>query len=103
MGRKNQAVARKNRRLDRRIPGQPRLSTPVSPRRPALEDLVIPQGKCHQSRKGKYIFTETEAQRALEQARLARREGQRTEERYYACPTGGCGGFHLTSRAEYKA
>lgn len=73
---------------------------------PPVESMVIPHGKCYfHNRRGKYVFvTEDEAKRALAQAQHARRRkgtGHK-ESRYYPCPPGGCGGFHLTSREEYQ-
>lgn len=77
----------------------------TAPPPPPLSELVIPKGKCYwRSRKGKMIFTQAEAQKALQQAQQAR---QRTgsayaERRAYPCPEGGCGGYHLTSRETYQ-
>lgn len=101
-------MPRKNHR--HRRPQAPRVVGP-KPRRglpppPPLEAMVVPEGKCYfRSRWGKLIFTtEEKALRALEQAKAhrARRGSGHVEERIYPCPTGGCGGFHLTSRTEWK-
>ena len=65
----------------------------------------MPKGKCYfRSRYGKLIFTEAEAGKALRQAQANReRHGSgHREERTYACPEGGCGGWHLTSRKTYE-
>lgn len=49
------------------------------------------------------IFTEADANKALAQAQAdrARRGSQHVEKRAYACPPGGCGGYHLTSRETF--
>ena len=84
--------------------------TEGKPRRPRartvpLEQMVIPRGRCFfRSRYGKLIFSEAEVEKALKQAqrmRAARASGY-VESRYYECPEGGCGGFHLTSRETYN-
>lgn len=72
-----------------------------------LEALVIPRGRCFRnSRKGKLRFSQSDAPKALEQARIKRtRSGSAyMEERFYECKIadGGCGDYHLTSRAEYE-
>lgn len=76
--------------------------------RVSVEDLIMPDGHCtsfqHPSRKPKASFaTEEKAKKALRQAQLQRQRQGSTymEKRYYACPAGGCGGYHLTSREEY--
>jgi hypothetical protein len=102
MGRKNAANRRPQarRRVDGSAGGRRAGWTPPPP----VEQLIVPKGRCYfRSRKGKLIFTETEAARALRQAQQARASrGQTyTESRSYACPDGGCGGWHLTSRQTY--
>lgn len=71
-----------------------------------VEKMVLPEGKCFfQSRRGKAIFrTKEKAARALRQAQAQRRFSGtgHVEKRYYRCPEGGCGGYHLTSREEYE-
>lgn len=71
-----------------------------------VEKMVLPEGKCFfQSRRGKAIFrTEGRAAQALRQAQAQRRFSGtgHVEKRYYRCPEGGCGGYHLTSREEYE-
>lgn len=74
---------------------------------PDITQMVVPKGRCHfrtRNPKGKLIFTEAEAERALKQAQAsrARRGSAYAEERTYACPEGGCGGWHLTSRSTYQ-
>lgn len=108
MGRKNKNVRRSNDkgRLARRERGQrPAKGSPGAPR-VSVEELVIPDGRCFfQSRKGKAIFaTRDKAQIALDQARVnrARQGTMHIEKRFYQCPDGGCGGYHLTSRDEYE-
>jgi hypothetical protein len=107
MGRRNKNVRRSNDkgRLARRERGQRPAKGDHSAGRVSLENLVIPDGRCYfQSRKGKSIFrTKEKAQTALDQAQLnrARQGTMHVEKRFYACPEGGCGGFHLTSRDEY--
>lgn len=76
----------------------PKLRTPI-------EEMVVPVGKCYfRSRYGKLRFTEAEVDKALRQAqlnRMAKGDTRHIEERYYPCPEGGCGDFHLTSRTSY--
>lgn len=72
-----------------------------------ISKMVLPTGRCFfRSRRGKLIFrTEADAQSALRQAkdkRVHQPANGHVECRYYACPDGGCGGFHLTSREEYE-
>lgn len=71
-----------------------------------VEKMVTPDGKCYrQSRSGKDIFlTEDKARRALKQVQAQRRRSGtgHVEKRYYPCPEGGCGGYHLTSRESYE-
>jgi hypothetical protein len=101
MGRKNHRGGRPQAR--RRFDGSAGRARVADP---PVETLVVPKGKCYfRSRSGKLIFaTETEAQKALRQAQHKRRLQGTThkEERYYPCPEGGCGGFHLTSRTQYQ-
>jgi len=71
-----------------------------------LEQMVIPKGRCYfRSRKGKLRFTEAEVGKALEQARRSREARglppDTAAKRYYPCPEGGCGDYHLTSRTEW--
>lgn len=108
MPRKNHS---RGRRQHRRVPvGQslPRALREAAgplPTQP-IEKMVLPTGRCHfRSRYGKLIFkTEKLAQAALEQAKTKRKyqANGHVESRYYACPPGGCGGFHLTSRDNYE-
>lgn len=86
--------------------GQELLDVRSQPRIP-VEDLVMPDGQCgfQSKRRPKARFaTEEKAAKALLQAQQQRaRVGSgHVEKRYYACPEGGCGGFHLTSRTEYE-
>lgn len=96
MARKNSSAHRKNRVNDRREYGTARVQ------RVALADLVIHDGQCsfqRGPRRPKARFaSKGAASKALSQA-LTRGSG---EKRYYACPEGGCGGYHLTSREEYN-
>lgn len=104
MGRKNVTRGRRpqaKRRPDGTRGGRIAGWTPP----PAIEALIIPRGKCFfRSRKGKMIFTQEEAARALRQAQQGRRStgSAYAEKRAYACPAGGCGGWHLTSRENYQ-
>ena len=70
------------------------------------ENLVVPDGQCSfKSRRPKARFaTEEKAAQALKQAQKKREAvgSGNVEKRYYACPEGGCGGYHLTSREEYR-
>lgn len=92
-------------RKDRRIKGEPR--APKAPRyaRVEVEDIVMPDGRCDfgVKRPKARFSTEAKAAKALEQAKRQRaRNGTgHAEKRYYACPEGGCGGYHLTSREAY--
>lgn len=101
MGRKNHRGGRPQAR--RRFDGSAAKPRAVLP---PVETLVVPKGKCYfRSRNGKLIFaTEIDAQKALRQARHKRRlQGTaHQEERFYPCPEGGCGGYHLTSRTHYQ-
>jgi len=69
-----------------------------------IEEMVVPVGKCYfRSRHGKLRFTAGEVDKALAQAKRNREVNGNaySEERYYECPPGGCGDFHLTSRTTY--
>lgn len=92
---------RRNRRAAR--PQARRQQRSGMPAAPPLEALVIPRGRC--PRNGKLRFSEEDAPKALEQARIKRiRTGSaHMEERFYECELtkGGCGDFHLTSRTSY--
>lgn len=108
MGRKNSNVRRKNvkGRLDRRERGLPPIKPMTQQPRVSVEDLVLPDGQCRfqTKRKPKARFATAEkAQRALIQAQQqrARTGSPHVEKRYYKCPEGGCGGYHLTSREAY--
>lgn len=108
MGRSNKAARRRNSkgRLDRRQKGAPRMPKRKLVERVAPEELVLPDGQCtfRNPRKPKARFaTEEKAAKALRQAQQQRaRSGSAyVEKRYYACPEGGCGGYHLTSRESY--
>lgn len=104
MGRKNNRTGRTpqaKRRADGSRGGRIAGWTPPPP----VETLVVPKGRCFfRSRKGKMIFTEVEADRALRQAQQGRssRGSGYQEKRAYPCPEGGCGGWHLTSRETYQ-
>lgn len=108
MARKNNNVRRSNTkgRLPRRQRGErpAKISVPT-PRNP-VEDMIIPDGQCTfmNPRKPKARFaTPEKAAKALRQAqRLRARTGSKhVEKRYYRCPEGGCGGYHLTSREQF--
>lgn len=108
MGRKNQNVRRKNvkGRMDRRERGQAPLRPVKQQPRVQLEDLVLPDGMCRfqTKRRPKARFATVEkAEKALVQAQQqrARTGSAHIEKRYYRCPEGGCGGYHLTSREAY--
>jgi len=69
-----------------------------------IEEIVVPKGRCYfRSRYGKLRFTEAEIEKALRQAQQSRAAKGEVggEERYYPCPDGGCGDYHLTSRKTY--
>lgn len=105
MGRKNSSARRKNRRLDRRPKGERRDKRVEIPR-VRVDDLVLPDGQCRfqSPRRPKASFaTEAKAAKALAQAQAQRRRmgSAHVEKRYYPCPEGGCGGFHLTSREAF--
>lgn len=106
MPRKNSKVRSRNVKRDRRQKGEARPQKVVQQPRIPVEDMVVPHGKCYlQSRRhGKAIFlTEAEATKALNQAQAMRRRtgSGHAEKRFYQCPEGGCGGYHLTSREAY--
>lgn len=108
MGRKNNAVRRKNvkGRLDRRDRGLPPLKPMPQQPRVNVEDLVLPDGQCRfqTKRKPKARFaTKEKAEKALVQAQhqRARVGSTHVEKRFYKCPEGGCGGYHLTSREAF--
>lgn len=103
MSRKNHSRGRRPqaKRLPNGLPPTKRnrklLRTPI-------EEMVVPVGKCYfRSRHGKLRFTEAEVDKALKQAQRNRAASGSThaEERYYPCPEGGCGDYHLTSRTTY--
>lgn len=108
MGRKNRNVGRsKDRGRRARMAAMERGLT--APRRDVqinVEKMVTPDGRCFfRNRAGKDIFlTEEKARKALRQVQAQRlRSGTgHVERRYYRCPEGGCGGFHLTSRETYE-
>lgn len=107
VGRKNNSVRRSNsagRR--RREKGESNVPRVPAIARVDVEDLVLPDGQCRfqSPRRPKARFaTEEKAAKALKQAQLQRtRLGNgHVEKRYYRCPEGGCGGFHLTSREQF--
>jgi hypothetical protein len=109
MGRKNDRVRRANDkgRLNRRRNDlEPKRVMHRELPRIRVEELVMPDGQCRfqSPRKPKARFaTEEKAAKALVQAQhqRARVGSPHVEKRYYACPEGGCGGFHLTSRETF--
>lgn len=108
MGRKNDRVRRKNAngRLPRRARGERPVKVPGPTAIPSadLTRIILPDGQCRAFGKVKARFaTKEKAAQALKQAQKTRaRTGSlHVEKRYYPCPEGGCGGFHLTSREEY--
>lgn len=109
MGRKNNKVRRSNDRgrLQRRQRGEsPFREQKHQIPRVQIEDLVLPDGQCRfqSGRRPKARFaTKEKAQKALEQAQRQReRSGSHhVEKRFYPCPEGGCGGYHLTSREAF--
>lgn len=102
MGRKNRNASRV--RLARRVKGESR-PPKIVVARVQVEDLVLPDGQCRfQGKRPKARFaTAAKAKKALEQAKRQRAAtgSGHVEKRYYACPEGGCGGYHLTSRETY--
>lgn len=109
MGRKNSKVRRANDRgrLQRGAREKSILAPPVvGIPRVKVEDMVLPDSYCSFQGKRKASFsTKDKAAVALKQARQQRaRTGateERTEKRFYPCPEGGCGGYHLTARSEF--
>lgn len=106
MGRSNKSARRRNTRLDRRAKGERRLPPrEISRYRVKPEEMVVPDGQCRAwGRRPKARFaTEAKARIALDQAQKqrARMGSAHVEKRYYPCPEGGCGGWHLTSREEF--
>lgn len=108
MGRKNSNVGRSKDR-GRRARMAARERGTATPRRDVqinVEKMVTPDGRCYfRNRSGKDIFlTKEKAERALRQVQTQRlRSGTgHVEKRYYRCPEGGCGGYHLTSRESYE-
>lgn len=106
MARSNARVRNKNAkgRLNRREHGASRPVKHLEIPRVKLEDMVMPDGQCESFGRPKARFgTEAKAAKALKQAQQQReRTGSaHVEKRYYACPEGGCGGFHLTSREAF--
>ena len=107
MARKNRNVKRsKDRKRYARSASEMGLGpqAPTGPRE-RLDRLVMPDGQCTSfGRRPKARFgTEEKAAEALASAqRRHKRVGSgHVEKRYYACPEGGCGGYHLTSRESY--
>lgn len=108
MGRKNDRVRAANSRgrMNRGRKGEaPTPQVKALPRVP-IDELVLPDGQCRfqSPRRPKARFaTEEKAKKALKQAQAnrARMGTGHVEKRYYACPEGGCGGFHLTSRETF--
>lgn len=108
MGRKNNAARRRNvkGRMDRRERGESRPKVALQIPRVELEDLVLPDGQCFFPRRQKpkaRFATQEKAAKALKQAQQqrARNGSTHVEKRFYACPEGGCGGYHLSSREEF--
>lgn len=105
MGRKNKNVRRSNDR--KRLHREKTAALPKRDRhaRVDVERMVTPAGKCYfQTWNGLDIYpTPAIARRALEQVQAQRRfsGSGRIEKRFFECPEGGCGGYHLTSREEY--
>lgn len=101
MGRKNSRV--QTTRMPRRDRGE--LKRDRSQPRESVEDLIIPDGTCRfQGRPKARFATREKAQTALSRAQRdrARTGSGHVEKRVYACPEGGCGGWHLTSREAYS-
>ncbi len=103
MGRKNRNASRT--RLARRVKGEGRPPKITTTPRVQVEDLVLPDGQCRfQGKRPKARFaTQAKARKALEQAQRQRAKtgSGHVEKRFYPCPEGGCGGYHLTSRETY--
>lgn len=109
MGRKNDRVRRSNDRgrLARRQRGERpiKVTGPTSVPDADLSKIVLPDGQCtvFSIRPKARFATREKAAAALAQAQKVRaRQGSlHVEKRFYPCPEGGCGGFHLTSREQY--
>lgn len=109
MGRKNNNVRRSNDRgrLQRRQRGERPIKAvgPTAPLGGDLSKIILPDGQCtaFSIRPKARFATEEKAAAALRQAQKVRaRQGStHVEKRFYPCPEGGCGGFHLTSREAY--
>lgn len=106
MGRKNSKVRKANDRGRRARAAQAMLPKVKEQPRIRVEDLVMPDGQCQfqSPRRPKARFaTKEKAEKALKQAQLqrARVGSAHVEKRVYACPEGGCGGYHLTSREQF--
>lgn len=106
MGRKNNRVGTRNtsRAAKKELADIPKMTRSMY--KMPTANLVVPDGQCNfKSKRPKARFaTETKAKKALEQAQRKREAigSGNIEKRYYACPKGGCGGYHLTSREEYR-
>lgn len=103
MSRKNHSRGRRPQ-ARRRTDGLPTPKRSPNMQRVPIEEMVVPVGKCYfRSRYGKLRFTKDEVAKALRQAKHNREVSGNTysEERYYECPPGGCGAYHLTSRTAY--
>ena len=102
MSRRNHVKRRPQAR--RRAEGVPSVKPNRRLTRVPIEEMVVPVGRCYfRSRHGKLRFTKDEIDKALKHAQRNRaaKGSTHVEERYYPCPEGGCGDFHLTSRTEY--
>lgn len=108
MPRRNHVKRRGQRRRISDESGMPRALRPSAPTPLPLSQMVLPAGRCYyKSKYGKLIFkTEDDAKTALKHAQTKRKRYQsnngHVETRYYPCPEGGCGGFHLTSRERFE-
>lgn len=104
MSRRNHTKRRPQAR--RRADGLPTPKRSPNLKKTPIEEMVVPVGRCYfRSRYGKLRFTEAEAEKALKQAKRNREVDGKAyaEARYYPCPEGGCGDYHLTSRVSYVA
>jgi hypothetical protein len=108
MARKNRNVRRSNDkgRLVRRQRGQSPVKAHKQVPRTNVEEMVLPDGQCTfmNPRRPKARFaTKDKAAAALRQAQVqrARSGSHHVEKRFYRCPEGGCGGYHLTSREAF--